>query len=637
MDFTLGLVMGSLGLIVLPACREDALLGDSGRACSVALDCKFPPLLTPGGVVEWTGVSEILQGTCAEGVCAVTCRSGGGCSSSELCTSPPGSQQLGICLRECQSNDDCEAGLSCVWGTFEGRVCAPSSLGMFDVCEPPAPDQRDACAIASVAMTCTEGVCLLPCEAPNETCPAGLGCADLISKAAGTGNCLLPCLDDLCPEGQVCQNDRRGDPYCVAESVSCERLDTPVSCGACGQPCGYDCVEGVCTGLRAGLSLASADFELGTGLRPRESAGAVLLPGERVLVVGGRDDSGPLTAVDVYVPGVGTIATRRVSEHDSWHGAGVLPGPRAGAAVGIVDGTVLVVGGVGADENPENSSFRASVAAFEGSSGDVTWSTGPSLASARAYAAHTVYGGRLWVLGGLGADGEPLASVESCDATSCRAEVALPEALAHASAQVSSAGLVVAGGVRANGTLTGQWYRYVEGAYVQVTLRTGSGEPMRASEAVLVADLDGRVLRAGGALGTAEGAAFAAPSGTYHPELDAVSYAYLGIDGDNPLNVRRAAGLTMADGRIVLVGGRDAKGLRANALVLGTVRTERVDEDTIAVTGWGTVYLDDPRMTEPLGIDDGTAPVFVKSKQGETHTVMSVRPGGLIRVEVPVP
>jgi hypothetical protein len=242
------------------------------------------------------------------------------------------------------------------------------------------------------------------------------------------------------------------------------------------------------------------------------------------------------------------------------------------------------------------------------------------------------------VLGGQGADGSPLASVESCDADACRLEAALPEAVAFASAQLTASGLVVAGGRRADGTTSGRWLRLDEGAYVDVELRTGSGEPVPAAEAVLFSDLDGRALRLGGTPAGEADSYFASPSGSYHPELDAVSYAYFSIDDDSPLRIRRAAGVTMMDGRLVLIGGRDAEGLRADAIVVGTVRATRIDADTIAITAAGsTVYLDDPRTTLPLGTDDGTSPVYLSVPEGASHTVVTVAQSGRLRVEVPAP
>jgi len=129
---------------------------------------------------------------------------------------------------------------------------------------------------------------------------------------------------------------------------------------------------------------------------------AVLLPGGRVLIVGGADQGYPerlLNSAELFDPGAGR-----------WLSAGSIGAPRKQFSLTVLaDGRALLAGGLGAD----GSTVLRSTLLYD--SAKNVWSPGPDLADARtAHAAALLADGRVLVTGGADQAGR-LASSELFD------------------------------------------------------------------------------------------------------------------------------------------------------------------------------------------------------------------------------
>lgn len=122
--------------------------------------------------------------------------------------------------------------------------------------------------------------------------------------------------------------------------------------------------------------------------RPRDHLGAVVVAGE-IWAIGGRVGTDNVARVDIYDP-----------ESNQWRTGPPLPEPTSAAAVGVVDGWIVVSGG----EDPRlfggiiDRHWRLRP-------GDVSWEPAPEAPLAVHGAADGVVNGRLLIAGGAGRQG----------------------------------------------------------------------------------------------------------------------------------------------------------------------------------------------------------------------------------------
>ncbi len=153
------------------------------------------------------------------------------------------------------------------------------------------------------------------------------------------------------------------------------------------------------------------------------------------------------------VVAVGVLATELLRAPAAPHAPrpSVVPTPRYATAADVLDGEVIVVGGVRRGDAGDET--VALVEAYDPETR--TWTRCAPLATPRAFAAAAAYRGRLYVFGGLDASGATLSSVEAWDPatdtwTACPPmEIALSRL---AATRHMDAGVVLYGGLRADMT-----------------------------------------------------------------------------------------------------------------------------------------------------------------------------------------
>jgi hypothetical protein len=143
-----------------------------------------------------------------------------------------------------------------------------------------------------------------------------------------------------------------------------------------------------------------------------------------------------------------------------------LPEARTQGVAAQLGTNLLYIGGLDGDE-PSPTTYKATIE--KGNIG--AWSEGPELPAARANAGIAILSGTIYLVGGIGPDGEPTDTVWSLGLDPDSGElgawaevtigegdeadpVTLPEARAGAAAAAVTDGIVLAGGVGANGTPT---------------------------------------------------------------------------------------------------------------------------------------------------------------------------------------
>lgn len=155
---------------------------------------------------------------------------------------------------------------------------------------------------------------------------------------------------------------------------------------------------------RLDVTVPSGAFGAAMPLAVAGAAGAAI--GTKVYVVGGYTLAGSTptaqTAVQVY--DVTSNAWRRDGDGGTTPPA-PLPEARHSAAAAVLNGKLYVAGGIGANGAP-----LGTIAVYDPTAN--TWTTKASMAVPRALLALAPFQGRLWALGGFDATGKLLASVE---------------------------------------------------------------------------------------------------------------------------------------------------------------------------------------------------------------------------------
>lgn len=135
---------------------------------------------------------------------------------------------------------------------------------------------------------------------------------------------------------------------------------------------------------------------VGTLPVPVRYGAAAVTPAGRILVVGGTTPDGPTDAVQEVDPATGTARI-----------LGRLPLRLGHAAVGVVDGRIVLAGGRTGDAR--STTAVATIWTLDPTTGSLT-EVG-ALPAPRSDSAFTVADGSLWLLGGEDAAGTPIASV----------------------------------------------------------------------------------------------------------------------------------------------------------------------------------------------------------------------------------
>lgn len=180
---------------------------------------------------------------------------------------------------------------------------------------------------------------------------------------------------------------------------------------------------------------------------PRAGAQAVRVPGVGALITGGVDGNGPIAGAELF-----DEVQRQFLSLPSDQRLDARVGHRAV----LVDdkGTVLITGG----RSAAGSAIDTTVFVRVQANGAASISSGPPLATARSEHAAVVAGGIAVVIGGFGADGKPLASIESLQPADTGTPAAFVQiaslrfARADATASVLNDGsILVVGGVDETG------------------------------------------------------------------------------------------------------------------------------------------------------------------------------------------
>lgn len=179
----------------------------------------------------------------------------------------------------------------------------------------------------------------------------------------------------------------------------------------------------------------------------RASDTSTRLFGGKVLVAGGKGAGGTLASAELFNPNNGTwVATGSLSTARASQTATLIS--NRPPVCGTSCGDVLVAGGIGANGEP-----LASAELFNPVTG--RWTPTGALTDARSLHTATLLStGRILVVGGVGANGQPLATAEvynsSTGAWTETAPLATPR-YSHTATILSNGNVLVAGGVGSNG------------------------------------------------------------------------------------------------------------------------------------------------------------------------------------------
>jgi hypothetical protein len=129
--------------------------------------------------------------------------------------------------------------------------------------------------------------------------------------------------------------------------------------------------------------------------------GSVIQVGTQIFYFGGSDGTTAKSSV-YYAPTVGT------GNFDKWQKGPDLPEPRAGASVAFVQGSIYLIGGVGADGKGTKTVFVLSPDSQTGALGEWRVATELAMPEERSEAAVAVTPDGLLLIGGRNAAGEPV-------------------------------------------------------------------------------------------------------------------------------------------------------------------------------------------------------------------------------------
>ena len=183
--------------------------------------------------------------------------------------------------------------------------------------------------------------------------------------------------------------------------------------------------------------------------QPAGGVGAAYAGG-RVVVIGGEGTTAASDAVQAYDIG-----------NERWSRLPVLPRARHGVAVAAVGDTVYAIGGataaghLGSTKETEVLDLSGKPAAAQGTP-SLAWRALAAAPSRREYAASTELGGRLWLFGGIGADGGAGTETAAYDRAinTWTPGPELPRPLHHASAVTWHGDAVLIGGFLPGAELT---------------------------------------------------------------------------------------------------------------------------------------------------------------------------------------
>jgi hypothetical protein len=248
--------------------------------------------------------------------------------------------------------------------------------------------------------------------------------------------------------------------------------------------------------------------------------GGIAQVGTTLLYVGGSDGSRPTATTFV-------ATTSGVGNFDRWSAGPDLPEPRSNAAVGFAAGKIYVIGGLGEDGQPTDTVFVLSPDAQTGALGE--WQSADDL----------------------------------------ELDVALPEPRAGAAFVAAPDGVLLVGGT-ADGSTP------VRTVWKSTFNDTGDPTPWTPQAELYQETTDATAVLAGDYLWVYGGTAANGPTATVQrgefaaenpdtPELEANDLLRFGVSGgpaDLPEPRTNAAGFT-ASGALYLIGGRDASGPRS--------------------------------------------------------------------------
>lgn len=363
--------------------------------------------------------------------------------------------------------------------------------------------------------------------------------------------------------------------------------------------------------MAAGTAPAAAAPGEWTGAGPLDSAPAshtaTRLFGGRVLAAGGERGGAKLASAALFDPASGTwAATGSLATARSAHTATLIshrpPACRPNCR------KVFVAGGVGSDGLP-----LASAELFDPATG--TWTTTGELADARsAHTATLLSTGKLLVVGGSDASGQPLASAELFDPTTGAFTAAPAPTTArssHTATILPDGRVLVAGGLGAGGQplasaeLFDPAANSGAGAWTSTAplndARTGHTTTALGDE--ISGRSDPRVLVAGGT--GASGAPLAAAE-TYDPRNGTWTRAGSLADG----RALHAAAL-LPDGRVAVVGGAGSAGRLASTELFSPESRTWARTGPLATprSGHRVTVLLDGRALVSGGVGPGGAPL----------------------------
>jgi hypothetical protein len=274
-----------------------------------------------------------------------------------------------------------------------------------------------------------------------------------------------------------------------------------------------------------------------------------------------------------------------------------LPEPRTDGTMVQSGTTILYVGG----SDGTKASEKTFMAKTSGTGNFDKWATGPSLPEPRSDAAVIYAGGRIYAIGGIGADGKPTTSVfvlspdsktgalgEWQTAEAAKLDLVLPEPRAGSAVVVGTDGLLLIGGTNGTAPTNTVWKAKFDtktGAPAKWTPQTGTLYTAVTDASAAVA---GSFLWVFGGTGADGKAVATTQRGEFGTGADATNVQRFGVRGgatDLPGPRTNLAGFA-ANGALYAIGGSD--GTKPQGTVYWTIPTTGGD-----ITGWKHLDVSD--------------------------------------------